>query len=85
MAGSTVRISEHAHELLKELATESGEPMQAILDKALEEYRRRKFLEGASAEFAALRSDPKAWQEELEEREAWDSTLMDGLESDEAW
>lgn len=85
MTGSTVRISEHSHELLKELAAEAGESMQVILDKALEEYRRRKFLEDANAEFAALRNDPKARHEELEERDAWNSTLPDGLESDETW
>ncbi|MGH2516516.1 MAG: toxin-antitoxin system protein [Ktedonobacterales bacterium] len=85
MPGSTVRISEHTHDLLKVLAAETGEPMQAILDRALEEYRRRRFLEEANAEFAALRNDPEAWQEELDEREAWDSTLMDGIESDESW
>lgn len=54
--------------------------MPAILDRAIEEYRRRQFLEGLRADFAALRRDPKAWQEELNERKEWDSTLGDGLE-----
>ncbi len=30
--------------------------------------------------YAALRNNSEAWQAELEEREAWDITLADGLE-----
>ena len=40
------------------------------------------FLEDLAADFAVLRSDQKAWAEELAEREAWDATLADGLEND---
>jgi hypothetical protein len=49
---------------------------------ALEEYRRRLFLEEANQAFAELRKDPTAWQEELEERRIWDRTLADGLEEE---
>jgi len=41
-----------------------------------------KFLEAANRSYAALRKDTKAWKAELEEREAWDATLSDGLEAD---
>ena len=80
MASLTVRISSQAHRSLKELSELTGQPMPAVLDKAIEEYRRRQFLEGLSADFAALRKDPKAWQQELDERAEWDATLGDGLE-----
>ena len=53
--------------------------MQAVLDTAIERYRRERFLHAANADFAALRSDPKAWKEELKERELWEHTLADGL------
>lgn len=82
MASATVRISPETHEKLKQLAEESGEPMPAVLDKAIEAYRRRRFLEEVNRSYAALRRDPKAWAEELAERELWDSTLADGLEGD---
>lgn len=82
MPSSTVRISCQAHKLLGELAEQSGESMQAVLDKALESYRRQCFLEGLAADFAALRASPKAWDEELAEREFWDQTLMDDLEDE---
>ena len=53
--------------------------MQAVLDEAIERYRRKRFLRAANAEFAALRNDPKAWKDELGERELWEQTLADGL------
>jgi hypothetical protein len=53
--------------------------MSAVLDKVLEYYRREKFLRGANADFAALKRDPKVWDEELAERTLWEQTLVDGL------
>ena len=83
MASVTVRISPEAHKSLKELSELTGEPMPAVLDKAIEAYRRRQFLQGLAADFARLRQDPKAWHQELQERTEWDATLADGLEDDE--
>jgi len=48
----------------------------------ISEDERKKFLEGCNADYARLRTDPQAWQEELEERALWDCTLMDGLKDD---
>ncbi|MEP7355118.1 MAG: toxin-antitoxin system protein [Acidobacteriota bacterium] len=56
--------------------------MQSILAKAVERYRRARFLQDANADFAELRKRPKDWKDELEEREAWDSTLRDGSGQD---
>lgn len=82
MASVTLRISTGAHKILREISEATGEPMNSILDKALEQYRRRRFLEKANEAFAALRLDPKAWLKEIEERQAWEVTLGDGLEKD---
>jgi hypothetical protein len=82
MSSLTVRISPQTHAKLKELAQQAGLPMPAVLDRAVDEYERRQFLEGLNEDFARLRSDPKAWAEELAERAVWDATLMDGLEDD---
>jgi hypothetical protein len=76
-----VRVSPRTHALLRQMARDAGEPMQAILDQAVERYRRESFLRAANAEFAALRRDPKAWQEELRERQIWEQTLADGLDN----
>jgi hypothetical protein len=67
---------------LKATAAETGQPMIEVLAKAVEAYRRRSFLEGLNADFAALRRDPAAWTEELAERAAWDHALSDDLQDD---
>ncbi len=74
-----VRISPRAHELLRRMAEEEQQSMQSVLDKAIEGYRREKFLRAANADFEALRHDSKAWKEELQERDLWEQTLADGL------
>ena len=80
---ASVRIKDSTHKILRELAELSNESLQAILIKAVEQYRRQKFFEEADSAYAALRSDPKAWKDELEDRALWDTTLMDDLEDDE--
>ena len=75
-----VRISPHAHELLRQLAEEERVSMQAVLDRAIERYRRESFLRAANSDFQALKSDSRAWKQEVKEREVWDQTLADGLD-----
>jgi hypothetical protein len=82
MSSATVKIDSDTYATLKEVAVKSGEPMIAVIAKAVEAYRRRVLLETLNADFAALRADPAAWKAELEEREAWDATLADDLEDD---
>jgi hypothetical protein len=85
MPTSTIRISEKSHQTLRELAKQSGESTQASLDRAIEQYRRRLFMEAANAEYAALRADPEAWAEYQKELALRDSTLMEGLDPNEQW
>ena len=82
---TTVRISEQTHHRLRELAAQSGEPMQAVLDKALEQYRRQKFLEECDTAYAELQQDPEAWKDYQDELKSFEGTLMDGLNPDEDW
>ena len=78
-----VRVTDETRMALRELARDMNEPMQAVLAKAVEEYRRRRILESSNAAYAALKADPAAWQELQDERTEWDATLGDGLEGDE--
>ena len=78
MAGMQVRVSESTHQTLRILSAEVGESMQNLMEQAVEQYRRRLFLEGLNEDFKTLREDPQAWREELEERALWDNTLLDG-------
>lgn len=80
MQSSTVRISLTTREKLKSMVSQTGESMQSIIDKAVEEYRRQLFLERANEAFATLKKDNKAWKDEQKERADWDITLMDDLE-----
>lgn len=81
MTTVTVPISEASHKILLEIASHGGESIHALLDKAIEEFRRSRLLDETNAAFAALRSDEAAWQEELAERRDWDVTLADGLDN----
>jgi hypothetical protein len=85
MAAQTVSISEASHQALNELARQTGRSVPELLDRAIEEFRRKVFFESLNAGYAALRADPQAWAEELAERQALDATLMDGLDPDENW
>jgi hypothetical protein len=46
--------------------------MQSLLDEAVEQLRRFKFLKQANEAFAALKADPDAWKQEIEERRLWE-------------
>jgi len=81
---STLRASETTRQNLKELSLLTGQPMQTVLEQAVTAYRRTVFLEKLNEDFAALRADSDAWQEEQEERALWEQTLPDGLTKDGA-
>ena len=82
MATTMIRVEEKVRKKLRDLAARTGGSMQQLVADAVEEYERRLFWQQVNSEFAALRNDPKAWKQELEERAAWDATLSDGLEEE---
>ncbi len=85
MRQAMVRVNEHTHQTLRAIAQVEHQSMQAVLETAVEEYRRRRFLEDVNAAYAALRNDPEAWQEIQAERADWEA-IADGLpEGEPAW
>jgi len=80
VGSTTVRLSSEHAKVLRELARQSGEPVQTVLGKAIEELRRKMLLEASNRAYASLRSQSKEWQEEVAERGEWDATLLDNLE-----
>jgi len=66
-----VRISPRTHALLRQFAKEADESMQAILDRAVERYRREAFLRAANADYLVLRRNSRAWKATLRERAKW--------------
>jgi hypothetical protein len=80
MATANVRLSRSAHQALRELAKQERTTIQAAAERAIENYRRQRFLEAANRTYAALRNDPDAWRETLAEREVLDGASYDGLD-----
>jgi predicted transcriptional regulator len=80
MASTTVRVSEHTHEVLRELADATGKPLQRVLEDAVEQYRRERFFDDLHAAYERLAADRAAWRDELAERAELDGTLADGLD-----
>jgi hypothetical protein len=78
----TINISETANQLLQELADLEKISTEAVLERALENYRRELFWKQTNEAFAALKADPEAWAEEIAERNLWEQTIADGVEQE---
>lgn len=78
-----VRIKEETHQRLQQLAKSSRRSLPDVLDEAIKQYEKQRFLADCDAAYTRLREDQEAWQDELDERALWDNTLSDGLEDDE--
>lgn len=78
---TTVRISESSRKILSSLARESNTSMTAVLDSALETYRRHRFLAQAAAAYETLANDPVAKEDYRKEISDLDGTSVDGLDS----
>ena len=85
MNQATVRISEHTRDTLRELARTEDDTMQAVLEKAVEAYRRTRLFQELDAAYGKLQEDPGAWADVEAERRIWDATLGDGLPEGENW
>jgi len=80
MPSTSIRIDQQDMATLRSFARKRALPLQTVLSEAIDCYRRQQFLTEANAAFAALRSNPEAWQDERQERELWDRAGKDGLE-----
>lgn len=78
----TIRISSSTHAALKQISKDESEPMQAVLDRLLRKYLAEQLLHRTNAAFAQLRDNSEEWNQEMEEREAWDQTIADDLKDD---
>jgi hypothetical protein len=79
----TIPISLASHKTLLTLVESSGHTTQAILDRAIENYRRQIFLEQANEAFVRLRQNEALWEDELAERQDWEMTIADGVSGGE--
>jgi len=70
-SGALVRINPADKTLLQELANKEGESMPRILHKAIELYRREKFLKQVNEGYERLNSDQDSLGNDFKERKAW--------------
>lgn len=80
---TTIRITKELYYAIKTLSSQHHSSMQAVLEEAVEQYKRQKFFEEMNSAFARLKADEKVWKEELSERDEWSGLLLDGVEKDE--
>ena len=83
MSELTIPISFASHKALLTLVESSGHTTQAVLDQAIENYRRQIFLEQANEAFIRLRQNEELWEDELTERTDWEMTIADGVSGGE--
>jgi len=79
---ANVRIQPRTYAKLRQLANEAGASMPEVLDEAIDELYRKRFLDACNHAYSRLKANPKAWKEEMRERQAWEKTLSDGLEDE---
>ncbi|MBI3184432.1 MAG: toxin-antitoxin system protein [Myxococcales bacterium] len=82
MGQATVRIEQSTLSTLREIARQEDEAMPAILAKAVEAYRRSRFIERINAGYAELRKDEKALRAYERELGSLEQTVADGLEAE---
>lgn len=78
MKTQIVRVPFETHSMLKAMASASGETIGEILAKAVESYRRELLLEDTNEAFSKLKEQADLWKGELDEREEWEGSLLDG-------
>jgi predicted transcriptional regulator len=77
---TTIRVKKELYNTVKSIAKEKNKNMQDILDEAIQDYKKREFFDSLNAAYAKLKTNPKVWKEAENEREVWDTILLDGLE-----
>lgn len=73
-----LKIDEGIESLEKREEVDGKLVLEKLQDK-IREIDRNDFLHKANQAYLALRNNPTAWQEELEERELWEQTIADGV------
>ncbi len=83
MVTTTVRISQETRSTLRQLAEESGQSIQTVIDQAINVYRREQFFASLDAAYDRLWNDPVARAEELAERTLLEGSVADDLDEQE--
>jgi len=57
--------------------------MVEALDLVTDKWQRQEFLNAVNSAYAELKKGNEAWDEMMQERVDWDSTLLDGIDEQE--
>ena len=68
-----LRIRPETHDRLRSMARQANQTMPEFVDCMIREHERRQFLENVNADYARLQKSPLAWQEEVTDRDAFES------------
>ncbi len=70
----------HTREAIARLSERRGTSAAEVLEELVSRAEEDELLGEMNSAYARLRSDPAAWARERDERDAWESTLLDGLD-----
>jgi hypothetical protein len=76
---STIRLRPRTHEALREITELTGQSMQDALSNAVDDFRRKIYLDGLSEDYKALRGAKRSSAAFDAENKIWDRTSNDGL------
>ncbi|MBI1976495.1 MAG: hypothetical protein HYS56_03190 [Candidatus Omnitrophica bacterium] len=79
MASNIIRINPASKEIVMGFAKSYRVSLPTMLDRVIEDYRRRRLLEQANTAYEVLKKDPKQWEAYQREMQLWDQALSDGL------
>ena len=77
MTTTTIRVDSDTHARLLEMSRSTGASLIETVRDATEALRRQRFADQVAAEFAALRTDPAAWDDYLSETDT--TSVTDGI------
>jgi hypothetical protein len=80
-----VTINESKQLLLSDLPFNPGQKVEVIVLADEQEFiatenQDQQIFEEANQAFLRLKNNPNSWKEELEERQLWEQTLLDGID-----
>jgi predicted DNA-binding protein len=81
----SVRLPANTHQRLRNLAKKKHKGIGEVVDEAIVALEREQFWREMEEGYAKLRADPEAWKEWQDEVAIWDSTLMDGIPTDDEY
>lgn len=71
-----LRIRPETHDRLRIMARQANQTLPEFVDCMIREHERRQFLEGLNSDYARLQKTPVAWQEEISERDVFESAYV---------